>query len=86
MSKSAQNLIGIILVLAVILAFGYAIIFLAKPDPAQVSQIQNKVDPVDPSILSTDLSSETSGLEVNGELPVKIPSSELGRENPFQEF
>lgn len=86
MSKAQGNLLGIFITFAVILAFGYLIIFFAKPNPAEVLQRKKPVEQVDPTVLKTDLSKETSGLEVNGDLPVTVPDSELGRENPFSDF
>lgn len=86
MKKKQINLLGTVLVIMVLGLFFYLLFYYVKPSSSEVESQVKKVTPAKIEVLKTDLKAQTSGLEVNGQIPVTISKEELGRDDPFASY
>jgi len=86
MKRPKTILLWTLLLIITLGAYFYLLVYYTKPSTADVDAKAKKITPVDLGILKTDLQKQTSGLEVNGQIPVTVNKDELGRDNPFAGF
>lgn len=86
MKRSSATILGLFLMIITIGLFVYLLFYFVKPSQSEVDAQTKKIAPVNLSVLKTDMQTQTSGLEVNGQIPVTVSNDELGRDDPFASY
>jgi len=82
MDRKTQITIGIILVILTIIGLGYWY-FLSIPSEKEIKSAVKKIESVDKNILSDKTVKKILQMNINGDLPINVDESSLGKENPF---
>jgi hypothetical protein len=82
MNKKSQNLVGLILILIIIGLLIYAGIK-TLPTKSEIEQAARKLPEVNRDLMSSGAFTELKKYDVNGDVPVKVPSNETGRDDMF---
>lgn len=72
-----------IILAASVVSYG---LFVSRPNEGEVTARIPPIPAVDPNLLSNPTVQKIKQFEVNGAVPVEVPASELGRDDPFAGF
>jgi hypothetical protein len=82
MNKLILVLISVLLGLGVL---GYGL-WTSEPNQSEVDALIPPTRAVDPDLLSNPTVQKIKQFDVNGQVPVEVPASEFGRDDPFAGF
>jgi hypothetical protein len=86
MTKQMEIAFGLIVLFAVMIGFGF-VIYNTQPTQSEIESKRTVAKmPLPENVLNLDIAKDIMQLDRNGEVPVKVAPSEIGRENPFLPF
>lgn len=85
MDKKSNMVLGIVVMLLIAAGLGYWF-YISLPTKSQIAATANSPKAVDVNLLKGAVAQKIASRDKNGNVPVVVNSSDVGRDNPFANY
>ncbi len=85
MDKKSNMVLGIVIMLVIVAVLGYWF-YISLPTKSQIAATVNSTKAVDVNLLKGAVAQKIASRDKNGNVPVVVNASDIGRDNPFSNY